>query len=119
MAVRQEVSIKVTENNDALVLVAVTTISDAGEVAYDFTGVDNILFYGKLGKVTDDIDAFATYSKTGNQITIVGNPDEGQLAIQMAAADLAVPGVFRYHIDSVKTAKTETVMAGALVIQDV
>lgn len=119
MAVRQEVSIKVTENNDALVLVAVTTLSDAGEVPYDFTAVDNILFYGKLGKVTDDADAFAAYSKTAGQIAIVGQATAGQLSIQMAADDLAVPGVFRYHIDSVKATRTETVMAGAFVIQDV
>lgn len=119
MAVRQEVSIKVTENNDNLVLVAVTTINDAGEVAYDFTGVSDIKFFGKLGKVTPDVDAFATYSKTAGQIALVGSPTLGQLSIQMVAADLAVPGVFRYHIDSVKATRTETVMAGAFIIQDV
>lgn len=119
MAVRQEVSIKVTENNDALVLVAVTTITDAGEVPYDFTGVSDIKFYGKLGKVTPDASAFATYTKVGGQITVVGLATAGQLAIQMAAVDLDTPGVFRYHINSVKASKTETVMAGAFIIQDV
>jgi hypothetical protein len=119
MAVRQEVLIKVTENNDALVLVEVTTLSDAGEVAYDFTGVDDILFWGKLGKATDDADAFAKYSVGGGEIAVIPPATNGQLTMQMLAADLAIPGVFRYHIDAVKNSRVETVMAGAFVIQDV
>lgn len=119
MAVRQEVSIKVTENNDPLVLVGVTTITPDGEVPYDFTGVSDVKFWGKLGKVTDDGDSFAKYSQVGGEIAIVGDPEDGQLSIQMVAVDLATPGVFRYHLDAIRGSLVETVMAGYFILQDV
>jgi len=118
MAVQQEVVIKVAENNDAFIIVAITTISSLGEQPYDLTGVSDIIFYGKKGKAVSDAYAFATYSMTGGQILVIPPPTNGQISIQMSKADLLQPQVARYHIDVIKNTLTETVMAGAFVIQD-
>lgn len=116
----KETTIIVPEASDPLQMFRFWTV-DGGtgaRVLYDFTGVDEIHFYGKKMLSTPLADAFLHYTLTGLQINIEGAPTNGVISIQFAAADLGVIGTFRHRLDVVKVGRSTPIMAGPLVIQN-
>jgi len=117
--IRDEVPITVIEGNDPLLAIHVDQETTAGVVSsYDFTAATEIKFVIKKGVAVADAQALASYTKTLAQVVVVGSPSAGNLTVQILAAALATPGVYRYRLDVTKAGKIETIMMGPFIIQN-
>jgi hypothetical protein len=115
--IKAEQLIEVMERDDEVVRLHINDEIDGVVTNHDFTGVTELTFLIKDGKHVADADAFATYTKTGGAVTIVGQPTNGNISVVCAKADLK-PGVWRYKFVELKAGRERTLMAGPFRIGD-
>lgn len=113
-------TIKVLEDNDAIVTVELTVESEDGSTApYDFTDptITEVEFIVRRDLDTDRTAADFTYTRGAG--LVMSTMVAGRFEIHFVAADIATPGERRYQVDVVRTTRRETVMYGTLSVTNI
>lgn len=115
--IREDVIVKVMENDDAVVRLHIDRDTGGAVAPVDFTGAEQITFLFKKGKDTPDSDAYGTYTLTGGQVFVVGDPTNGDLSVVTSKLDNRT-GSHRYKVILRKAGRDETIMAGPYVVEN-
>ncbi len=122
--IKRETTIIIPERNDPLLRLRFWVVDESVNppvrTPYDLTNSQQIEFIVKSGVATDDSDATVVYTLSGGAIQIVSPATDGQITVQVLAADLATlkTGSFRFRVDVVKNGLRDTLMAGPFVIKN-
>lgn len=117
----EETPIKMIENNDPVKLLHIEVIQNGVKSNYDFTGVTEVKFRAKTGVAVADTAEFINYSSIGGtpKVTVVAPATAGKVQVAITGADIPKPGVHRYRLDAIKSGKTETLMHGPFIVENV